>query len=414
MNRTLYYDLVKWLTRREAREDMEEWTKNILLTAGRQYEINNNILYRKQEGILVPVIQQGKTEEILKLAHNHHLSGHMGQRNTLYRLTGNAWWPGMQDDVIKFVRSCDTCQKRARAKDTPEASSAIIRPEPFSHIGIDVMGPLPVTLGGKRYIILAVDFFTKYTEAVAVEDADAQTVVKFIHTDIICRHGVPKEITSDRGTEFLNELVQELERTYHIKHIRTTAYHPQGNGQTERTNQTVKNILSKISKREDAWDHYLESALFAVRTIRQRSTEFSPFELIYGRRPNREYHHPTPDIGTYDDRIWAYVMRDIDRLQRIRKKAAVFIDKAQERQRTNQNKKANAAPLKIGDQVLLYRNIVESSWSAKLQPKWEGPYFIQDIKGQSIWLRRPNGSILPTAIHRSKLKKYVNDTREAL
>ena len=104
----------------------------------------------------------------------------------------------------------------------------------------------------------------------------------------------------------------------------------------------------------------------------------------------------------------------IDRLGRIRKKAAVFIDKAQERQRANQNKKANAVPLKIGDQVLLYRNIVESSWSAKLQPKWEGPFFIQDIKGQSIWLRRINGSILPTAIHRSKLKKYIHDPREAL
>jgi hypothetical protein len=414
MNRTLYYDLVKWLERREMRENIEDWTKNVLATAGRQYEINNNILYRKQDGTLVPVIQQGKTEEILGLAHNHHLSGHMGQRNTYFRLQGKAWWPGIQDDVIKFVQQCDTCQKRARAKDQPEASSAIIKAEPFSHIGIDVMGPLPVTLSGKRYIILAVDFFTKYTEAVAVEDADAQTVVKFIHTDIICRHGVPKEITSDRGTEFLNELVQELERTYHIKHIRTTAYHPQGNGQTERTNQTVKNILSKISRQEDSWDHYLESALFAVRTIRQKSTQFSPFELVYGRQPNREYHHSTPDIGTYDDRLWAYVMRDISRLQRIRKKAAVFIDKAQDRQRTNQSKKANAAPLKIGDQVLLYRNIVESSWSAKLQPKWEGPYFIQEIKGQSVWLRRANGSILPSAIHRSKLKKYVNDPRKAL
>ena len=88
------------------------------------------------------------------------------------------------------------------------------------------MGPLPITLTNKQYIILAVDFFTKYPEAVAVEDADAQTVAKFLHSDIICRHGVPKEITSDRGTEFLNELVQEMERTYYIKHIRTTAYYP--------------------------------------------------------------------------------------------------------------------------------------------------------------------------------------------
>src|SRR6201985_1088940 len=125
-----------------------------------------------------------------------------------------------------------------------------------------------MTLIGKCCIILVVNFFIKYSEAVAVEDADAQTVAKFIHSDIICRHGVPKEMTSDRGTEFLNELIRELDRTYHIKHIRTTSYHPQGNGQTERTNQTVKNVLSKIIDKETTWDHYLDSALFAVRTIR--------------------------------------------------------------------------------------------------------------------------------------------------
>src|SRR3954447_8798565 len=157
----------------------------------------------------------------------------------------------MQHDITKYVQQCDICQKRARGKEIPEASSATINAEPFAHIGIDVMGPLPVTRAGKRYIILAVDFFTKYTEAVATEEADAQAVVKFLYTDVICRHGVPKEITSDRGTEFLNDLVKGFERTYHIRHIKTTAYHPQGNGQTERTNQTVKNILAKICKDHD-------------------------------------------------------------------------------------------------------------------------------------------------------------------
>ena len=181
--------------------------------------------------------------------------------------------------------------------------SAIITAEPFSHIGIDIMGPLLRTLTGKRYIILAVDFFTKWAEGIAVEDADAQTVTKFIHSDIICRHGVPKEITSDRGTEFLNELVEQMERTYHIKHIKTTAYHPQGNGLVERNNQTVKNILSKLSKKYDTWDHYLDSALFAIRTIRQESTKFSPFELVYGQTPKREYHYTTKNTGTYEERI---------------------------------------------------------------------------------------------------------------
>ena len=144
------------------------------------------------------------------------------------------------------------------------------------------MGPLPKTLKGNRYVIVAVDYFTKWAEATAVEEADAQTVVRFIHTDIITRHGVPKEITSDRGTEFLNQLVEEFERTYKIKHIRTTAYHPQGNGQTERMNQTLKNILSKISKTYMTWDYHLESALFVVQTVRQKLIKYSPFELLYG------------------------------------------------------------------------------------------------------------------------------------
>src|SRR5437588_2115574 len=135
----------------------------------------------------------------------------------------------MQEDINNYVRSCDTCQKRIKKKQVSEASSATIVTEPFAHIGIDVMGPLPVKRNGKRYIILAVDFFTKYLEGIVVDEADAQTVTKFLHSDIICRYRIPKELASDQRTEFINNLIEELSRTYHIKYIKTTAYHPQGN-----------------------------------------------------------------------------------------------------------------------------------------------------------------------------------------
>src|SRR3954467_9861615 len=104
---------------------------------------------------------------------------------------------------------------------------------PFHQVGIDVMGSLNVTPTGKRYIVLAIDHFTKFIEARALEDADAQSIAVFIHDDIICHHGVPKILISDRGTEFVNELIQALTKTYCIHHITTTAYHPKGNGQTE-------------------------------------------------------------------------------------------------------------------------------------------------------------------------------------
>jgi len=95
MNITLYYDLVVWLMEKEVREDIDDWTKNILLSAGQQYETQGTILYRKKEQHILPVIRQGKTEEILRMAHDHPLSGHMGQRNTYFRLQDTAWWPGM-------------------------------------------------------------------------------------------------------------------------------------------------------------------------------------------------------------------------------------------------------------------------------------------------------------------------------
>ena len=108
------------------------------------------------------------------------------------------------------------------------------------------MGPLPRTMTGKRYIVIAIDWLTKWPEAQAIESADAQTIAQFIHEQIIYQHGPPHQITSDHRTEFCNDLITELNRTYQMQYIRTTAYHPQGNKLTERMNQTVKNTLSKV------------------------------------------------------------------------------------------------------------------------------------------------------------------------
>src|SRR3954471_19930380 len=169
MNRDLYYDLVRWIG--DKVESRDEWRRKTINNLGKHFELEGTILYRKRNNSLLTVIPEGKTDDILKLAHDHPLSGHMGQDNTYFRLQHNTWWPEMKQDVIRYVRACDVCQKRKKNRETPPANSVTIRAEPFSHIGIDVMRPLPRTLTGKRYIILAMDFFTKYIEATAVEDA---------------------------------------------------------------------------------------------------------------------------------------------------------------------------------------------------------------------------------------------------
>ena len=106
---------------------------------------------------------------------------------------------------------------------------------------------------------------------------------------------------------------------------------------------------------------------------------------------------------SHEERIWSLMTYDMERLKRIRNKAQKFIQKVQDRQKY---KNPLVETLNIGDQILIYRNIVEASWSAKLEPKWEGPYYIQDMKGTSIWIRSPKGTIQPTPVHRGKVKRY--------
>src|SRR3954464_728439 len=100
-------------------------------------------------------------------------------------------------------------------------------------------------------------------------------------------------MSTDRGSEFINELMEALTRIYGTHHVKTTAYHPQGNGQVERTNRTLKNILSKLTTEyAKPWDQYLHSALFAIRTLRQESTRFSPFEILHGENARLPFEEP--------------------------------------------------------------------------------------------------------------------------
>ena len=260
---------------------------------------------------------------------------------------------------------------------------------------------------------MAVDYLTKYPEARALQLADSLSIVPFIYEDIICRHGIPLELTSDRGTEFVNELIRTLCTQYKIRHITTTAYHPQGNGLTERTNQTVKNTIAKaVQSQGGDWDLYLPAALFAIRTMKQETTKFTPFELTYGRKARQvadQIMGGSRVEGTKEEQIIHRITQEITELHEIRDKATEFIALAQDRQKKNYDKShKETEKLAIGDKVLLYRNIVEASWSAKLEPKWEGPYYVASIKATTYQLRKMTGTILPFKVHWNRLKKYYD------
>src|SRR5438034_5843859 len=143
------------------------------------------------------------------MMHDHILSAHFGIKATYEKTKERYYWKGLKEDVEIYVKSCDKCQRREKPKGKNELHPIEVK-EPFYMIGVDFVGPLPITENGNRYIIVAMDYFTKWPEARAVENMKANTIAKFIFEEIICRHGVPQIMLSDRGTSFVNKVIDKL------------------------------------------------------------------------------------------------------------------------------------------------------------------------------------------------------------
>ena len=421
MDPDLYSGLKEYLATASIPANTPKELHALIKKTAHGYTLDKNTLYKLKESrqgtlgttrgrqhrnlLIVPPRQQ--LPPLLRNYHDHHLAGHQAKENTYQKIAEQYYWPGMKKDVTDYVQTCKICQKRSRQKGEAPLNPITKHPIPFHQVGIDVIGPLPRTLTGYRYIVVAIDHFTKWPEARALAEADAQSITRFIYEDIICRHGVPAILSSDQGTEFVNEMITALTNVYKISHIKTTAYHPQGNGQVERTNQTLKNILAKITPASGDWSHYLPSALSVIRNTRQASVKFSPSELLYGY-PMRHHFDQEESVSADPKDPEEYALEEFTRIKEFRSQAAQFIKRAQDRQKRTHDSRVQALPpLQIGDLVLIWQTAVEVDMSAKLKPKYKGPYYIHRVKGTTYWLKnKNNGAIHPKPYHRNLLKVY--------
>ena len=222
------------------------------------FEVKNGKLYKKKKnGRILRVLQEDETETVLYMVHNHEMGGHFGIDATYNKIAERYYWKGMYEDTKEYVKFCDNCQRRGQ-KGGKSYLNPIEVGEPFERIGIDFVGPLEKTRRGNRYILVTTDYLTKWPEAKAMKDATATNVVKFIYEVIICIHGCPKIILSDRGTHFRNKLIEELCEKFEIKHKLSAPYHPQTNGLVERFNRTLCESLAKVSEKENQWDEHIE------------------------------------------------------------------------------------------------------------------------------------------------------------
>ena len=248
-----------------------------------KYYLKDNKLFRKCKNGDRRVIPRYELEPVMYLLHDEPLSAHFGIEKCYEKAKSRFYWKGMINDIKEYIRTCDYCQRRGKPSGKNELHCIKVK-EPFYQIGIDFVGPLSKTDKGNRYIIVAVDYFTKYPEAKAVKEATAKEVSTFIYEEIICRHGCIEKLLSDRESHFNNQIIQELTKKFGIKHRFSTPYHPKTNGLVERFNKTLCEALAKLGDERKNWDEFIAPTLFAYRTSKQTTTRIDPFYLTYGRK----------------------------------------------------------------------------------------------------------------------------------
>ena len=224
-------------------------------------------------------------QSVLSLAHDHHWSGHLGVTKTYDRVLRHFFWSGLKQDVSRFCRTCHVCQITGKPNQVIKPAPLHQIPavgEPFEHVLVDCVGPLPKSESGNQFLLTIMCLATRHPEVIPLRSITAQSVVRAL-IKLFSTFGLPKTVQTDQGTNFLSGTFKQVLTSLSITHWTSSAYHPESQGALERWHQTFKSVLRKyVMESGRDWDEGVPLALFAVRGVVQESLGFSPAELLFG------------------------------------------------------------------------------------------------------------------------------------
>ena len=381
-------------------------------------QMRDGILYRKWESVRGDritwqlVLPNELRREMMQRLHSDPTSGHLGKTKTLDRIQRRYYWHEWRQDVSQLCKTCDVCatRKSPRRKYKSHMKQYNVG-VPMERIGMDVLGPLPTTDDGNKYILIIGDYFTKWKEAYAIPNQEATTIATKLVEEFICRYGVPLQIHTDQGRNFESNLFQEICRILGIEKSRTTALHPQSDGMIERFNRTLETMLSMfVSENQRDWDRCLPHAMMAYRTSVHESTGCTPSEMMLGRDIQlpadvltgrlEDVNYDGPD--QYTDHLR-------DRLEQVHQYAREHLNVASERQKRNYDHKAQAGGYNRGDAVWLYSPKKVKGYSPKLQRPWDGPYLVTKRLSDVTYRIQKGIRSKPRVVHYNRLKPYCGE-----
>lgn len=364
------------------------------------------ILFRGK--VYVPRDQELR-RQIVKAHHDSTVTGHPGRWKTLELVSRNYWWPGISRYIALYTKGCDRCNrtKTFPAKPTGKLVPNQIPKDVWQIITVDLITGLPESQGYNA-IMVTVDRFSKMVHIAPTTDTVTSEGIARLFRDTVWKHhGLPEQVISDRGPQFVSKFMRELNSILGIKTAPSTAYHPQTDGQTERVNQEVEQYLRLfVNHRQDDWPEWLSSAEFSYNNRIQASTSHSPFIINNGRNP-RIGVEPLRDSRM--DSVDAFVKR----MQSARREAEAALHKAaDDMARYYDQARQEAEDYKIGDMVWLEgKDIQTDRPSKKLDDKRYGPFKITKKMGPNAYqLHLPPSMKVHPVFNVVKLRPYQKDS----
>lgn len=356
------------------------------------------------------VAPQGLRLQILDLAHDNPMAGHLGVKKTKARVLEHFWWPRVSKSIIEYVRSCRTCQIVGKSQQKPKRYP--LRPipvvdEPFTELLIDIVGPLSKTSKGHEYILTILTTSTRFPEAIPLRKCTAQAV-----TDALLKYftlfGIPLRVRSDQGTHFTANIMKETLKHLGVQQVFGCAYRPQTQGAIERFHETLKFMIKTyIYENEKDWDVGLPFLLFAARNSVHESLGFSPAELVFGhkvRGPLKLLRDRCFEVQVSED-ILSYVAKMKARLRNAIDIAHQNLDQSQTKMKEYYDLNTVSREFQIGDQVLVLLPIPGDP----LKMTFSGPYGIKDkVDDINYVIATPDRRKKTQLCHINQMKRYYH------
>lgn len=328
------------------------------------------------------------------------LGGHCGQKRLLKKLKSNYHWKRMSKDVAVFVKQCHKCQiNKVRFRNTEPLCITDTPQKAFDIVSIDTIGPFTRSSNGNAYAVTIQCELTKYIVMLPIPNKEAETVSKAIFEKFVLIYGPMREVRTDLGTEYMNQILSNILQLLSISHKTSTAYHSQTIGGCERNHRVFNEFVRMyINETRDDWDVWSQYYSFCYNTTPSSYHNYTPFELVFGKKvllPDTFEEmrvDPCYNIDAYDQELRF-------RLQVAHQRARNYILQQKTKRKIHYDKDATELQILVGNKVL-----VTNENRNKLDAWYKGPYVVTNIEGVNCTLKAENNKSI--TVHKNRLKLY--------